>query len=154
MWWQQQRLTERRRQLIGYSQQVSNQRRVIKAPQRRKHVASVCANNKKDHRESSTPDPTGPGLERFKCQRHIGDIGQHVIFLSADRKSGSSLWFPYIHCDLGEQIQLLHLHHSVGQRVDPIFVHRLSGVSNPVKPASKQTTLSVVCVWGQHWQLI
>lgn len=43
-------------------------------------------------------------------------------------------WFPHIHSDPGEQVQLLQLHHAVREGVDPVFVHRLPGVSDPVKP--------------------
>lgn len=43
---------------------------------------------------------------------------------------------PHVHCDLGEQVQLLHPDQAVGQRVDPVFVHRLAGVGDPVEPAT------------------
>lgn len=60
-------------------------------------------------------------------------ISPALLFLSADL-CGSSSWFPHVHCDLSEQVKLLYLHHFVGQRVDPVSVHRLSGVSDPVEP--------------------
>lgn len=56
---------------------------------------------------------------------------------------GGSSWLPHIDCNFGEQIQFVHVDHTIGQRVDPVWVHGVSGVSDLVKPEWNQTGPSV-----------
>lgn len=126
--------SDRQRSLIDYSQ-----RQVLNAPQRKEHTnfqwVSLCK-NEKNHRNS--PAHLIWLDQHFKDSSVKGTCGycsSPAVFLLADPAWASR--FPHIHRDLGEQVQLIHLHHAVGQRLDPVFVHCFSGVSDPVKPVTK-----------------
>lgn len=150
---QQQRVTDRRRQLIGYSQRLI--RDESSRPRREKTTTkkttqtfslSVCAKTRRIKETAETADVWvqhvwSDRTRTWKIQVSKAPFGFYCIspaffLLSADSHCSSS-WFPHVHCDFSEQIKLVYFHHFVGQRVDPVFVHRLSGVSDPVEPERK-----------------
>lgn len=54
-----------------------------------------------------------------------------------------SSWFPDVHRDLGKQVKAVDCHHAVRQRVDPVLVHGVSGVSDAVEPVDRRRRIHV-----------
>ena len=129
---QQQCLTDRRRQLTGSRERSI--RDTSSKLQREKNKVCLCK-NKRNHRNS--PAHLTKPEQNIKDSSVKGMFGYCIspfVFLSADASR-----FPHVHRDLRKQVQLLHLQHPVGQRVYPVFVHRLPGVSDSVEPGNTQT---------------
>lgn len=79
----------------------------------------VCAKTRNiETTESSSVSRT----QTFKC--HM------TMFNMVSTSSG----FPNVHCDFSKKIKCFLFHHFVRQRIEPVFSHRVSGVSDSVKP--------------------
>lgn len=127
-------------------QPASNQRRVFRGPAEKTTAIqmgpSVCAKTRRIKETAETADVSPARLflqtrtQRFKCPRFL--LHPSVVH-GPWTPARSSSRFSHVHCDFSEQVMLVYLHHLVGQRVDPVFVHRLSGVGDSVEPATQGT---------------
>lgn len=138
---QQQLLTVRQRQLIGYSQRPI--RDESSKPRRENdnntNLRSVCAKTRRIKETAETADVRVQHIWSFRPELKDSSVQgcYSACLLSLDPHPVPSR-FPHVHCDFSKEVKLVYFHHFVGQRVDPIFKHSLSGVGDSVEPGREE----------------